>query len=431
MKIRLGFALAAGALGAAAQWSEWRGGMAAGVGDGLNLPTEWSETRNIAWKTEIPGRGLSSPALAGGLIFLTTSFEGDVIEGRKPPIHYLNGQLFLNPDSTSGNRRQTLKVLAVDAASGKIVWERTSYEGPVYDDRIRKNTYASPTAAADGKRVYAWFESQGLYAYERDGRPAWKASFGDMGSHGTGPGTSPILYGDLLLLQCDIEGDSFLAGISTRDGKVVWKSKRKERLGWSTPLLMRDGGRTRLVLAATSSTVVYDPSNGEELWRGPGLESNAVPTPVAGQGMVFVMSGHPSKRVLAFKPGGAEAPAWKYEKGVGYVPSPVLYGDHLYVISDTGLLTCLDARTGALVYEGKRPPKPARVTASLVAFDGKLLVTSEDGDTFVIRAGPEHEVLRTNSVGEPVWASPALAPGVIYLRGARHLYSIRAPAAGE
>jgi outer membrane protein assembly factor BamB len=199
-------------------------------------------------------------------------------------------------------------------------------------------------------------------------------------------------------------------------------------VSWSTPLLVQTAKRAELITSGNEFVVSYDPETGKELWRHKGVESNAIPSPVANDNMVFISAGFPTKIAMAIPLGGtgdlADNVAWKYAKGTAYVPSPILYGDYLYLTSDRGVLTCIDARTGEVKYEGGRVPVPATFTASPIAFGGKILLTSEDGDTFVVKAGPKHEILGTNSVGEPVYASPAVADGNIIIRGERNLYCI-------
>lgn len=412
----------------AENWPQWRGPQASAVSSQPNLPTEWSAEKNIAWKTAIPGRGHSSPVIWGNRILLTTSIEGDAAEGRKAPAHTLRGKPFLHPDSVGADHRYTLKVLCLDRDSGKILWERTAYEGPVYDNRHKKNTYASPTPVTDGRNVYVSFESQGIFAYSLDGNLLWKARPGDIKSEGLGAGTSPVLFEDVLILQCDQDDgdDSFIAGFSTRNGELLWKTRREIHSSWSTPVLVTVDGKPQLIASGNESTIAYHPRTGKEIWKGPGVEGNAVPTSVFGHGMVFLTAGYPTKRVLAYRldsEGGKVA--WQYDKGTAYVPSPILYGDYLYVLTDKGLVTCFEAKTGKLVYEGKRPPIPATFSASPVAFDNKLFFTSEDGDTFVVQAGPEHQILATNSIGEGVYASIAISDGALFLRGTNHLYCIR------
>lgn len=418
-------------------WPQWRGPGGSGVALSSQYVDEWAPGKNIAWKAPLTGRGLSSPVVWGDRVFLTTSIEGGLAPGNKPPVHlgYDLKPGYVHPDSVGSDHRYTLQVLAFDARTGKRVWERTSYEGPMYDDRHKKNTYASPTVVTDGKFVYAFFESAGLYCYDVDGKLIWKVSFGGIAKAGLGPGTSPVLYEDLIILQCDQEmGEgSFIAALDRRTGREVWRTARITRRSWATPLLVRTSRRTELVASAAEAVIAYDPATGKELWRANGTQSHPIPSAVAGHGLVFVTAGSQAKRAMAIKVGSdgdlTNSPAivWKYEKGTAYVPSPILHGAYLYLMTDKGLLTCLDALTGAVRYEGGRPPVPATFTASPVAFGDRILITSEDGDTFVVRAGATHEILRTNSVEEPVYASPALAGGTLYLRGDRHLFAIRAP----
>jgi outer membrane protein assembly factor BamB len=298
----------------------------------------------------------------------------------------------------------------------------------MFDDRHRKNTYASSTVAADDERVYAFFESAGLYAYDYKGTLVWKKSLGPIIKAGLGPGTSPIVYKDLLILQCDQEmGDaSAIVALDRRTGGEKWRAERKNRRSWATPLIIQAGGHDELIASGAESVIAYDPATGKELWRAAGTRSHPIPSPVATKGLVFLYAGSQAKVVMAMRPGGGGDPiVWRYNKGAAYVPSSIAVGDYFYLMSDTGIITCLDALTGKIVYEGGRPPIPSTFFASPVAFDGKILLTSEDGDSFLIKAGPVHEVLATNSVGEPVYASPAIAGGTIYIRGERHLFAIR------
>jgi len=415
-------------------WPQWRGPQGAGISAEKNLPDDWGADKNIRWKTPLPGRGHSSPVVWGNRIFLTTNLEGDVIPGAKAVRHVRNGEIWVHPDSVSGNRKHTLKVLCLDRDTGKILWEQIAYEGKVLDDRHRKNTYASGTPATDGKFVYVFFEAEGLYCYDFTGKLIWKTSVGNVSKVGMGPGTSPVLYDNLVILQCDLEDGgpdlSFISAVDKRTGKEVWRVKRDHRKTHATPLVVRGDGRTELVASGWESVVAYDPATGKELWRCDGVRGWAIPSPVAGHDMVFVSAGYPGKRAMGIKLGasgnltGTKNLVWSYDKGTAYVTSPILYGDYLYLVSDKGILTCIDARTGAIQYEGGRVPVPATFSASAVAFDGKLFLTSEDGDTFVIKAGAKHEVLTTNSLGEPVYASPAISNGMLFIRGEKNLYCI-------
>jgi len=429
-------------------WPQWRGPGGLGISEAANYPEEWSAEKNVAWKTTVPGRGHSSPVIWGDRVFLTTSIEGEQVPGRKAPDH-LGFDLkpgYLHPDSVGVDYKNTLKVLAFDAKTGKPLWERTAFDGVMYDNRHRKNTYASSTVVTDGTLVFASFEALGIYAYDINGTLVWKQapsdnsgtlawdkSLGPIAKAGLGPGTSPILFEDLLILQLDQEmgANSAIVALAKKDGRQVWRADRTTRRSWATPILIKTASRTELIASGAEMVVSYDPATGKELWRANGVQSHPIPSPVAGQGLVFLTAGSQAKRALAIKPGGAgdltDSPSvvWRYSKGTAYVPSPILFGEYLYLMTDTGLMTCLDALTGQVKYEGGRPPVPATFTASLVAYGDRLLETSEDGDTFVIKAGPVHEVVRTNPIGEPVYASLALAGGTIYIRGAQHLFAIR------
>lgn len=422
-------------------WAQWRGPGGQGVSEDPTLPTTWSAVENVRWKTAIPGRGHSSPIVWGDRIFLTTSIEGPLVPGAKAVKHVKNGEEFLHPDSCCADRQQTLKVLALDRDTGRIVWDRTVYQGTVHDNRHKKNTYASSTPVTDGKRIYAFFEAEGLYAIDFTGALVWKTSLGKIAKNGMGPGVSPILHGNLLILQCDSdEGDeSFVAAVHTDTGKEVWRTPRRHRRSHATPVLVRAAGRVELVASGEdatgrASTVAYDPATGRELWSGPGLNNNrAIPSPVVMDDIIIVSTGYPGKMTVAFRAGGSgdltgtTSILWTYPRSGAYVPSPILYKGLVYLTTDKGILTSLDARTGRVRYEGGRVPLPATFFASPVAFDGKLFLTSEDGDTYVIEAGPVHRLVATNPLDERVYASLALSQGYVFIRAEKHLYAIRRP----
>ena len=434
----VGISLALGSLSfvartvSAGNWPQWRGPEGSGISNEKNLPSEWSPTKNIKWKTPIEGRSHSSPIVWGNRIFLTTAVEGAEVPGAKAVKHQIDGKDFIHPDSVGANKKHTFKVMALDRDSGKLVWQQTAWEGTPYDDRHRKSSYAASTPATDGKMVYAFFGTEGLYAYDFKGKLVWKAQLGNIGTLGMGAATSPILYDNFVIVQADEENAtaSFIIALDKKTGKEVWKTPRKIQVSWCTPLLVRTVTRTELITSGTENVIAYDPATGKELWRHKGLESNAIPSPVANNEMAYLVAGFPTKITYAIRLGqngdltGTPNVPWKYEKGTAYVPSPILYGDYLYLTTDRGILTALDAKTGEVKYEGGRIPIPATFTASPVAFEGKILMTSEDGDTFMIKAGPKHEILGTNSVGEAVYASPAIADGHIFIRGEKNLYCI-------
>lgn len=444
---RSGFAMLVMAVTAAAfaapkaspNWPQFRGPDGQGVSVEKGLPDDWSTTRNVLWKTAIPGRGHSSPVVWGDRIFLTTAIEGGQVPGAKGVKHVIDGQDFVHPQGVGDDRRQTFEVLAIDARDGRIAWERTAHEGLPYDTRHKRGSFASQTPVTDGKLVWTYFGSEGLlFTYDMDGRLVWKASLGGIATVGVGVGTSPVLYKDLLIVQCDEDnGDkSFVVALDKRTGKEVWRTPRKVQVSWATPVLVRAGGRDELVTSGTEWIIAYAPATGKELWRAKGLDSNAVPSPVVSGDIVVLSAGYPEKMAMGIRAGGSgdvtgtARVLWKYTKGTAYVPSPIAYEGLVYLVTDKGILTCLDARTGEVKYEGGRIPVPATFMSSPVAFDGKILLSSMEGDTYVIKAGPVHEVLKTNPLGEAIAASPALAQGRIYIRGESNLYAI-GPRAGS
>jgi outer membrane protein assembly factor BamB len=422
----------------AENWPGWRGPGGTGVSSESSFPVAW-DASNVRWKTAIPGRGHSSPIVWGDRIFLTTSIEGDIVPGReKKPEHKLGGEVFIHPDMVSHDRKQTMSVIGLDARNGNVLWQRTAYEGAVLDGRHRKSSFASATPVTDGRHVFVFFGTEGLYAYDIDGALKWKRDLGEIRTLGLGYATSPVLFGDVVIVQCDEDNGekSFIAAFDQATGTEVWRQSRPVQSSWATPVLVDVGGRTDLIAAGTEFTIAYDPKTGRERWRTKGVESNAIPSPVYGDGIVYVTAGYPDKSVLAIRyasptqPGSSDANPraeilWSRARGTAYVTSPILLDGSLYLSTDRGILTNLDAKTGEPRYEGGRVPVPASFTASMVAFGGKILQASEDGDVFVIQGGAEHKVIATNHLGEPIFASPALSNGTIYIRGEKHLYAIR------
>ena len=422
-----------------ANWPQWRGPTGMGVSDETGLPLSWGVDRNLVWKTPIDGKGHSSPIVWGDRVFLTTAIEGEVAGEEHRVVHMRDGyyddnpvnrERYIHPDSVGSERIHTLKVIALDAGDGSVVWEQIAFEGLPYDDRHRGGSFASPTPVTDGELLYAYFGSQGLYAYDLDGSLVWSQDLGEIPTWGLGDGGSPVLYGDLLILVADRDsGDtSFIVAFDKRTGEQIWQTPRLARTQWSTPLLV-DGPRgAELVVSGWQAVISYDPATGAERWRGPGLRGNVIATPVADAGTVFVSMGHPSKRTYAVRLGaegeiaGTDAIVWEYDKGTAYVPSNILYRGQVYLMADNGMFTSLDAGSGELIYEGGRVPVPGRFAASPVAYDGKLLIASQDGDMFVIKAGPVHEVLAVNALEESIWASPAIADGKLFVRGAAHVF---------
>ncbi|MEO6725993.1 MAG: PQQ-binding-like beta-propeller repeat protein [Blastocatellia bacterium] len=417
-------------------WPQWRGPEGQGVSNDKNLPTEWSETKNVLWKVELPGKGFSQPIIWGDKVFLTTDIEGGPAPAtHKPPKHMLGDNEFHHPEWDSADKLHTFKTLCLNRDTGKILWEQTSYSGTVFDYRHKRGNYAAPTAVTDGKYVITYFGSEGVYCYDFEGKLIWKKSIGNIDTFGMGVGVSPVLYENLVVFVCDqslaVPKDSFMVALDKKTGNQVWRVDRPVQGSWATPVIVKVAERTEMVTSGNEFLISYAPATGKELWRTTGLKSHAIATPMIGHGLAILSSGYPAKAVTAVKLGGSgnldgtDKIAWKYNKGTAYVPSPILYGDYAYLMSDAGIMTCLNAKTGEVVYEGGRVPIATKFYgASPVAFDGKILLTSDDGDTFVIKAGPKHEVLGTNSIGEPCRTSIAIADGKLFIRGDKHLFCI-------
>ncbi len=396
------------------------------------LPIEWSPTKNIAWKTPIPGRGYSSPVIWGDRIFLTTAIKGDAVPGQAPVGHLRGGSPYVHPDSVDGTYSHQYRVVALDVNGGDVLWDVLAHEAPPYDDRHKMGSYAAPTIATDGEYVFAYFGTPGLFAYDFEGNLQWSAAVGKIPTLGLGVGTSPVLAGDLVIIQADEDsGDhSAIAAFDKRTGEEAWRVARPTSLTWATPTLVTGGDRDELVTIGNEWLISYDPATGEELWRMQGLEANAIHRPLVHGNTIIATAGYPQKVIKAVRLGGdgdltdTDFLEWTYNKGTAYIPSNLAYDGYVYLLNDQGILTCLDADTGKIVYEGGRMPVAQRFSASPVAFDGKFLMPGVDGDVFVIRAGPEFEVLSTNSLGEGIWANPAISNGRIYIRTLEHLWAI-------
>ena len=407
-----------------ADWPQWRGPNAQGVSAETGLPTAWTAREHVLWKLRLPGAGLSSPIVSRGHVFVTVAIEGEPVANpgaatRQTP----------DPQSVGLDRRQTLQLVAVDADTGAIRWTRTAHDGPVYDARFKRSSFAAPTPVTDGTLVYAYFGPEGLFAYDFEGRQVWKV-VERFRVKGVGAGSSPIIAGDLVIVLRDEEdgAESAIVAYDKRTGREAWRTRRAVQLSWTTPVLVEAGGRTELIAAGWERIVAYDPATGRELWSVDGLRSGAMHTPLVAGGLVIVTAGCPSKRVLALRPGpgiGADRRvAWEYAKGTGCPLSNIAYRGAIFLFTENGIATVLDPRDGAVRAQGIRPPAPAQFTASPVAYGGFIALTSEEGETFMLQAEGTPVFVGRNPIGESVRASAAVANGRIYLRGDTHLVAI-------
>jgi outer membrane protein assembly factor BamB len=414
-------------------WFRWRGVNENGMARG-DAPLQWSDSSNIAWKVPIPGRGNSSPVIWGDKIFLTSAVPAaaPAAAPAEPPAP---GQKQRGPGGGAGvGREYKFTVLCLDRRNGKVLWERvakvaTPHEG--YHGRY--GSFASNTPVTDGKLVYAFFGSRGLYAYDLNGKLVWEKQFEPMRMRNQfGEGAAPALDDGVLYLKFDQEQGSFIVAVDAKTGKDLWRATRDEESSWSQPLVLSHQGRKQVVVSASRKVRSYEAASGKVLWEAAGLGTNVIPAPVTTGDMVLVMSGHRSPNLMAIRLGqegdltGTDAIVWTNDRGNSYTASPVLHDDKLYFVTDNGMLSCLNARTGEAYYRQQRLPKPYNFKASPVGANGKLYLATEDGDVVVVKMGEQYEVLATNTLTDQMFvATPAIAGGSLYLRSQDTLFCIR------
>jgi outer membrane protein assembly factor BamB len=389
----------------ASYWTRWRGPSGQGtVAGATNYVDSWSNTTNVKWKTAVPGRGHSSPIVWKDHIFLTTSRD----YGAK------------------------VSMLAYRRNDGALLWE-TAVPTTGAERVYPKNSHASATPVTDGQRVYASFGTHGLAAFDFDGRIVWRQKLGDLRNY-HGSAGSPVLYKDRVFIYQDHDGSStlgsFVAAFNARTGAVVWKKDRVASVGWGTAIVINAGTRDELIVSGQQTVHAYDPDTGAELWTVRGNTYEVIPTPVVGHGLVFCSSGRAGP-TFAIRPGGKgdvtdTHVAWSSPRGSPFVPSAIIHGPLLYMINDMqSILTALDAKSGALVYQ-ERLGEASRegFSSSPVAVGDKIFFTNDLGQTFVVEAGPAFKLLRVNELNAEVLASPALVGGTWYWRTASELLAI-------
>lgn len=410
-------------------WPRWRGPFDTGVARG-DAPLEWSDTKNIAWKLAVPGLGNSSPVIWGDRLYLTTAVP---VEGGPPQTG--DGAGGFGQGARGAQPAHRLAVMAVDRKSGKVVWEQTAATTVPHEGFHRRyGSFASNSPVTDGKRLYTFFGSRGAFCYDLNGKLLWKYDPGVQMRmrNAFGEGTAAVLDQDTLLLNFDHEGPSFLVALDAATGKPRWKVDRDEISNWSPPLVITHNGVRQAILSAPNKVRSYNLANGELIWECAGLGHNTIPAPVVHKDTVLVMSGYRNPKLMAIKLGGkgdltgTDSVVWSTVRGAAYTASPVIHDGRLYVIMDSGLFSCFDAATGEAHYERTRLPKPYNFKASPVAANGKLYLSTEEGDVVVVKMGNTFEVLATNTLADQVFiSSPAFADGEIYLRSTTHLFAIR------
>jgi outer membrane protein assembly factor BamB len=382
-------------------WRQFRGPTGQGIGDATGIPTEWDETKNVAWKTAVPGRGWSSPVVAHGRVWVTTAVT-------------------LGHDAS-------LRLMAFEARTGRVTLDVEVFRLRNADLLNPKNSHASPTPVVDDERVYAHFGSEGTAALTLDGAIVWRTRHGCTTQHGGGG--SPVPYADLLIFTCDGADAAFIVALDRKTGKERWKTWRRQpwSQAYTTPLVIRAGDADQIVSPGANYAAAYDPATGREIWRvryDDGFSN--VPGPVFGQGLVFITTGFQQPSLLAVRPDGKgdvtrTQVVWRLDRGVPLTPSPVVAGDYLYMVNDSGIASGVEIATGKLVWQQRFP---GGYSASPIAAGGLIFFSSEDGVTTVIRAQPSFQAVSVNRLDGPILASIAVGGQSLYVRTATALYRI-------
>jgi outer membrane protein assembly factor BamB len=408
-------------------WPQWRGPLGTGVAPNADPPVEWSETKNVRWKAELPGRGHSSPIVWGERVFLTTAVPyGDALPPRP-------SRAPGNHDNLPVTHRQQFMALAINRSDGRILWQRKLHEALPHEQGHRTASLASSSPVTDGERLFAFFGSFGLYCLDLDGKPLWRKDFGLMQSlHGHGEGASPALYGDTVVVNWDHEGQSFVVALDKRTGNEKWKVARHEVTSWATPIVVEHAGKPQVIISGTNRVRGYDFASGKVIWECGGLSANIVASPVSSGGVVFVGSSYDKRALLAIRLDGAKGDVtgtqqvlWSRSRGTPYVPSPLLYGDTLYFLTHyQGILNRVDARTGKDRPGPLRLPGVTEVYASPVGAADRIYITDRYGLTLVVSHSDTPRLLARNQLDDTFNASAAIAGRDLFLRGEKALYCL-------
>ena len=420
-------------------WPSFRGPQASGIADGQNLPDQWNAKtgENILWRTPIPGLAHSSPIVWGNRIFVTSAVSSD------PKASFRPG-LYGDGDASKDRSLHRWMIYALDKDSGKILWERVAHEGEPREKRHIKATYANSTPATDGRIVVAWFGSQGVHAYDVKGRFLWKVDLGriDLGAYDIpsfewGPASSPIIWKDLVILQCDTQTDSFMIALNANTGETVWKTERDEIPSWGTPTVAVTSKGEELIANASNFIRGYDPRTGKELWRLGRSSKITAPTPIYADDALVVVSGRgPERPIFVLKAGArgdltldegktsSDTIMWSRTGRGSYMPTPLIYNGILYVLSNNGTFDAYNLKTGDELYRQRLSTVGSGFSASPVASDGKIYLSNEDGEILIVSAGEKFAHISTNSMGELLMATPAISEGVMYVRSAASLFAI-------
>ena len=414
-------------------WPQWRGPYANGVSPNGNPPIEWSENKNVQWKIEIPGRGHATPVIWGDQIFISTAI----------PLNPQEEKQEQNQQPQQGRRRgmsfretkdmHKFVVYSINRQNGKIQWQKTVTEEVPQERTHDFGSWASHSPVTDGKHVYAYFGSRGLFCLDMQGNLKWERDFGQMTKRMSfGEGSSPVLYEDKIIVLWDHEEDSFIIALDKNTGKDVWRVDREERSSWSTPFIVKVDGKPQVITNATNRIRSYDFATGNLIWECSGMTANCIPMPVTANDIVYLMSGFRGNALLAInllKAKGditnSEAIVWKSNKDTPYTPSPLLLDNNLYFLRvNNGILSCLEAGDGRVFYSNERLEGMGNLFTSPVGVKDRIYILGGSGVTYVIKHGPEFKVLAKNILDDNFHASPAIIGNDMYLRGFKYLYCI-------
>ena len=415
-------------------WPHWRGAGHNGVAV-ADVPLTWSDTSNVQWKMPIPGRGFSTPVIWGDRLFLTTAIPTRSAAG--PAAAEPAAGRGRGPGGGAGaGDEHRFEVIAVDRRSGKIVWQRTATTAVPHEGYHHMyGSFASNAPATDGRRLYAFFGSRGLFVYDLDGKPLWQKDFGlKMAMRlGFGEGTGVVVHNGRVYLQFDHQQEGFVAALDAATGKELWRATRNENSSWSTPLVVEHASAKQLVVTADTKVKAYDVDTGKVVWEIAGLGTNPIPQPVQHGDRVLVMSGYRNPKLMSVRLGrtgdltGTDAIAWETVRGTSYTGSPALHDGRLYVVADNGQVSVFNAPTGEPHYLQTRLSKPYNFKASPLVVGDRVYLATEEGDVVVLKAGPAFEVLATNTLADQSFiASPIAVGSDLYLRSRTHLFRISA-----
>ena len=424
----------------ASDWPSFRGAGASGVADGPPTPTTWDvpANRNVKWRVAVPGLAHSSPIVWGNRVCVATAVSSTASADLKVG-------LYGNIESANDQSAHRWMVRCHDTATGKLLWEQTAHSGVPKVKRHTKSTHASSTLATDGRYIVAFFGSEGLYAFDMNGKPIWSKDFGVLDSGffmvpdaQWGFASSPVIHGDRVIVQADVQKGSFVAALELASGRELWRTPRNDVPTFSSPTVYSDSNGAQVIVNGWKHIGGYDLATGKELWRLTGGGDIPVPTPIVAHGLFFITSSHGGKSpIYAIKPTasgditlqGASTSnahiAWSAERDGAYMQTPLVYGDLLYVCKDNGVLAVFDARTGVRHYQTRLADGRTGFSASPVGANGRLYFTSEEGDVHVIKAGPVFEQLAVNPLGEVAMATPAISNGVMFFRTRGHLVAVQ------